>query len=275
MISSISAVKTTATKIWNLRYLTISLIKREISQRYRGSFLGVFWSLFTPICMLLIYTFVFSLVFKARWSSGDGSSTPSGEFALILFAGITPFTVFSEVVNRSPSSIINVPNYVKKVIFPLEILSPVMLGSALFSSLINVGLLIIARLIIYKSLSASLYLLPFAYLPLIFLTIGTSWFLASLGVYIRDIAQSIPILVQMLMFLSPIFYPIELVPPALQTWFELNPITFIVTSFRQTILWGEPIEWGRWGILTFVTFLLAILGYLWFIKTKKGFPDVL
>lgn len=259
---------------WKYRELIWELTKREIKKQYQGSYFGFVWTLIVPLMMLLIYTFVFSIVFQARWS-GSAENTPPQDFALILFAGLTPFNVFSAVVNQSPGLIINVPNYVKKVIFPLEILPVVILGSALFTSVIYVGLILIGNLILYHAVPVSILLLPLAYLPLIFLTLGLSWFLSSLGVFIRDIGQAVVVVVQVLFFTTPIFYPITSVPEGFQAILKINPLTEIVNFFRHTLLLNHPVDWFAWGRLTLLTIIFALLGYVWFMKTKKGFADVL
>lgn len=259
--------------LWWHRELIQQLVRREVGQRYRGSYLGVLWSFITPLLMLMIYTFVFSLIFKARWRVDV--ETPPTEFALTLFAGLAAFNVFSEVVSRAPNLILAVPNYVKKVVFPLEILPVVALGTALVNSFISVGLLLAGSLLLLGYISPTVMLLPLAYVPLVLLTLGLGWLLASLGVYVRDIGQGIGVVVQMLFFISPVFYPASLVPAFLQGVFFLNPLTSILTSFRETLLWGQVPDRAAWAIWTALTAVLAVLGYAWFIKTKKGFADVM
>jgi len=259
--------------LWKHREMLAELIRRDISQQYQGSFLGIAWSVLAPLSTLLVYTFVFSVVFKARWQGQ--AETPPGEFAVVLYAGMTAFSVFSTLATRAPGLVLGVPNYVKKVVFPIEIMPVMALGSALFTSLINIVLIILMNLVLLHSFSASIIFLPLAYLPLIFLSLGTGWFLASLGVYIRDMGQGVNIIVQMLFFLSPIFYPIEAVPPAFQGILRINPLTMIVAGFRQTLIWNLHLPWLDWALTTLVTFIFAILGYVWFMKTKNGFADVL
>lgn len=260
--------------LWGHRELISQLTAREVAQRYRGSYLGILWSFITPTIMLLIYTFVFSVILKARWDTGNASNS-LGVFALTLFAGLIPFTMFSEVVNRAPSLILGVPSYVKKVVFPLEILPVVALGSVVVHSLIGFGILLAAQLILLGSIPPTALLLPLAYLPLILLSLGVTWFLASLGVYIRDIGQGIGLAVQMLFFVSPIFYPVTAIPDALRPVFYLNPMTTMLDGFRRTALWGQGLPWRAWAIWTVIAAVLALLGYVWFMKTKKGFADVM
>jgi lipopolysaccharide transport system permease protein len=260
--------------LWQRRELIGQLVQRELSLRYRGSYLGLLWSFIVPLLMLLIYTFVFSAIFNARWGRGSGE-VAVGEFALTLFAGLAPFNLFSEVMNRSPHLILTVPNYVKKVVFPLEALPVVAVGSALVHSLISVGIIVLGTRLFLGFFSATLFLLPLAYLPLLLLTLGLSWFLAALGVYIRDIGQGIGVVVQMLFFLSPILYSVDTVPEPYRFWLYLNPLTTVLSGFRRSLLWREPLPWGPWAAWTILAALLAWLGYVWFMKTKKGFADVL
>ncbi len=273
LISSLNPVRITR-GLWRYRALIWSLTKRELSQRYRGSFLGALWTFIVPLFMLLIYTFVFGVIFKARWQV-NGPETPTGEFALILFAGITPFNLFSEVANRSPNLIVGMTTYVKKVVFPLEVLPVVAVGAALINSFVNVGLLIIANLIIMHTFSWAIVFLPLAYLPLLLLSLGVGWFLSSLGVYIRDVAQGIVIVVQILFFLTPIVYPVAAVPPALQPILSINPLTFIADSFRQSVLWSQQLNWVGLAAWTIILAIFAAAGLAWFLKTRKGFADVL
>lgn len=260
-------------RLWANRSLIWQLTRREIGQRYRGSYLGILWSLVTPLLMLAIYTFVFSVVFKARWQSEQPSTTE--EAALIIFAGLAAFNLFSEAVNRAPNLILAVPNYVKKVVFPLEILPLVIVGSTLVNSLIMSGLVIVGNLVLAGHVSNTLLLMPLAYIPLVLLTLGLSWFLASLGVYVRDFGQGISIIVQVLFFLSPIFYPIDSLPEGVRLIMALNPMSFVLMAFRQTLIWGQVFDWGAFVFWTLFGLVLSVLGYAWFMQTKKGFADVL
>lgn len=257
------------------RELIWNLTKRELKSTYQSSFLGALWPVILPLMMLLIYTFVFSVVFQAKWSTSAGQETPPGEFALVLFAGLTPFNFFSTVVLRSPVLILTVPNYVKKVVFPLEILPVVIVGAAFITSLINVGLILIGNLIVFHSLPLTTFLLPLVYIPLILITLGLGWFLSSLGVFVRDVGQAINIVVQVLLFITPIFYSASQVPGALRFLVILNPLSPIIDSFRRVLIWNQFIDWGAWGIATLISALVAILGFAWFLTTKRAFSDVM
>lgn len=260
-------------KLWRHRSLIGQMTRRDVAQRYRGSYLGILWSFITPLLMLGVYTFVFSVVFHASWQSDRQSSL--GEFALTLFAGLSAFNLFSEVINTAPQLVLRVPNYVKKVVFPLEILPVVSVASALVNSLIAIVLVVVGNLILTRTVSSTIWLLPLLYLPLLLFTLGLAWLLASLGVYVRDIGQGIGVVVQILFFATPVMYPISSVPEQVGFWMRINPLAVIVESFRRVLLWGQLPDWGAWGLVCLGSFALAIVGYAWFWQTKKGFADVL
>lgn len=254
------------------RSLIYSLIKRDVVGRYRGSAMGLLWSFFNPILMLAVYTFVFSVVFQARWVGGAGSKT---EFALVLFAGLLVFNLFSECLNRAPSLIIGNINYVKKVIFPLEILPIVTLGSAMFHFAISLVVWVVFYLFFFGGPSQSIIFLPLAIAPLILITLGLSWFLASLGVYLRDVSQITGVATTVLMFLSPVFYPVAALPEEYRHFMHISPITFTVEQARNTMIWGNGVDWGQWWAYSIASAAVAWLGFAWFQKTRKGFADVL
>jgi lipopolysaccharide transport system permease protein len=258
--------------LWRHRELIKVLVQREVVGRYRGSILGIFWSFFHPMFMLGVYTFVFSVVFQARWGQTGGSRA---EFALILFAGLIIFNFFAECINRAPGLILSNPNYVKKVVFPLEILPWVAVGSALFHGLISLLVWLIFYVLLFGIPHPALLLSPLVALPLIVLTIGLSWLLASLGVYIRDISQVIGILTTILMFLSPIFYPASALPEKLRSLLLLNPLAPALEQIRGILIWQTLPNWWHWSIYLFASAIVAWLGFAWFQKTRKGFADVL
>ncbi len=258
--------------VWQQRRLIAVLVRREVVGRYKGSTVGLFWSLFNPMLMLTVYTFVFSVVFKARWSSASSSKT---EFALILFAGLIVFNLFSDCINRAPGLIVSNVNYVKKVVFPIEILPIVTLGAALFHGLVSLAVWLVFYLVFFGLPHLTVLLLPFALLPLLLLTIGACWLLASLGVYLRDVTQVVGVLSLMLMFLSPIFFPVSALPPEYQLLLMLNPLTPVIEQVRDILVWGRLPDVA--GYLLHLAFAAAVacLGFAWFQKTRKGFADVL
>lgn len=254
--------------------LITPLIRREIASRYRGSALGIFWSLLTPLFMLAVFAFVFGTVFKARWSEmSDNASV--GEFAVILFAGLIVFQLFSEVVTRAPGLILANQNYVKKIVFPLEVLVPVALGSALFHAGVSLVVLLAFILAVYGAIPWTALLLPIVIAPFCLMILGLGWFLASLGTYVRDIGQFLGTVVTALMFLSPIFFPLSALPDWLQPYLLLNPIALPVTQARDVLIFGRLPDFVALSTYAIVALVVAWLGYQWFQKTRKGFADVL
>ena len=258
--------------LWRHGELCKTSIRREVLGRYRGSVMGILWSFFNPLFMLVIYTFVFSVVFKARWSSGSESKT---EFALVLFAGLMVFNLFAECLNRAPGLILANVNYVKKVIYPLEILPLVTLGSALFHLLISVGVWLAAYIVFFGCPHATVFYLPLVLLPFLLFVLGLSWVLASLGVFLRDVAQFIGIITTAMLFLSPIFYPVTALPEEFRYLLYLNPLTLAVEQTREVLFWGRAPDFSRFGVDLAGALLIAWLGFAWFQKTRKGFADVL
>jgi lipopolysaccharide transport system permease protein len=257
---------------WRNSSLIKALVKREVIGRYRGSVIGIFWSFFNPLFMLAIYTFVFGVIFKSRWRTENSSQT---EFALVLFAGLIIFNLFSECVNRSPLLILSNANYVKKVVFPLEILPWVALGSAIFHSIVSWSVWLIAYSVLFGTPHLTVFLLPLVMLPLFFFVMGITWWLASLGVYLRDVSQFVGILVTVFMFLSPIFYPASALPENIGKFLIFNPLTTIVEQVRDVMYWGKIPNFGMLIITLLISLVTAWLGFVWFQKTRKGFADVI
>lgn len=259
--------------LWRNRQLILQMSKREVVGRYRGSVMGMAWSFFNPVLMLAVYTFVFSVVFQTRWGvAGEASKT---SFAILLFVGMIVHGLFAECANRAPSLVLGNVNYVKKVVFPLEILPWVAMGSALFHAAISLLVLLVAQLVFHQSLPWTVVLFPLVLLPLLLATMGAAWFLAAIGVYLRDVSQTIGIITTVLLFLSPIFYPISALPEQYRIWLHLNPLTFIIEEGRKTLVFGQMPDWSGWGVYMVVSVAIAWMGFWWFQKTRKGFADVL
>jgi lipopolysaccharide transport system permease protein len=222
--------------------------------------------------MLTIYTFVFSVIFKARWSVQSDSKT---EFALILFAGLIVFNLFSECITKAPALILSNVNYVKKVLFPLEILPWVTLYSALFHGIISLLVWLMAYSIFFGMPRATIIYLPLVIAPLLLMIMGVSWMLVGLSVYLRDIGQLIGIFVMALMFLSPIFYPIASLPEEFQMLMLLNPLTIPVEEIRSCLFWGAELNYNYLSIYWVVSLLICCMGFTCFQKMRKGFADVI
>jgi lipopolysaccharide transport system permease protein len=258
--------------LWAHRGLLRALVVREVAGRYRGSVLGILWSLFNPVVMLLVYTFVFSVVFKARWQADSDSRT---EFAFVLFAGLIVFNLFAECVTRAPSLVLSHANYVKKVVFPLEILPWVTLGSSLFHGVISVLVWLVAYAMFFGAPPPTAVLFPLVILPVMLMLMGVSWVLASLGVFLRDVSQVIGIFTMAMLFLAPVFYPVTALPEEFRPLLYWNPLTAPIEDMRAVLFWGRLPDFGQLAVYTVVSAVVAWLGFAWFQKTRKGFADVL
>jgi lipopolysaccharide transport system permease protein len=252
----------------------ISLTRREVTGRYRGSMLGILWSLLTPLLMLAVYTFMFGTVLRMRWAGG-GEGQPTAQFAIILFVGLIFFQTFSEVLTRAPTLVLANVSYVKKIVFPLEVLPVVALAAALFHMMVSFLVMLVFLVISQGSIPLTAPLLPIVVAPFILLLLGVSWFLAAVGVYFRDVGQVLNPIVSALMFLSPIFVPAEALPAAVRPWLVLNPISIPVEQARRVLIFGEMPNFHALAFYTVTAAIIAGVGFLFFRATRKGFADVL
>ena len=258
---------------WRNRQLILQMSKREAIGRYRGSVMGLAWSFFNPLLMLVIYTFVFSVVFKARW--GTGADESKTDFAIILFVGLIVHGLFAECVNRAPSLIISNVNYVKKVVFPLEILPWVAFGSALFHTTISLVVLLLAQLILDQHIPLTAIFFPLVLAPLMLVIMGLAWFLAALGVYLRDVSQVTGMFTTVMLFISAVFFPITALPERYQIWLHFNPLAVIIEQSRSILIFGQLPSLAAWSATMVLGLLMTWAGFAWFQKTRKGFADVL
>jgi lipopolysaccharide transport system permease protein len=256
------------------RQLIAQMTRREIVGRYKGSTFGLAWSFFNPLFMLAVYTFVFSEIFKSRWG-GPGGDESKTQFAMVLFVGMIVLGLFNEVLNRASSLIVSNANYVKKVVFPIELLPVIAMAASLFHSLISLGVLLVAFLTFNGYLHWTLVFAPLVLLPLIILGTGLAWILASLGVFLRDVGQTIGIFTTVLMFLSPVFYPVTAVPDRFRPFILANPLTFIIEQAREVLIWGHLPDFAGLAVYTLGALGVAWMGFAWFQLTRKGFADVL
>ncbi len=267
-INPIATIKS----IWSHRALIKQFTRREIEGRYRGSYLGLLWSFITPLIMLAVYSFVFGVIFKARWPHERGGGLAG--FALVIFAGQIAFQLIAEPVSRASGLITGVPNFVKKVVFPLQILPLSVVGAAAFHAVIAITIIAIASFFINGWIPWTFILVPFASLPLLLLGAGLGWFIASLGVYLRDIGFVVGVALQVLFFATPIFYPLSAVPEEYRQWLAMNPLIPGVELMRACMVTGDIPGWATWSAAYAVGLLTAQLGYAWFDITRKGFADV-
>ncbi|WP_229210107.1 ABC transporter permease [Duganella sp. Root1480D1] len=269
-----TSLRALAGSLWRNRALILQLTRRDVIGRYQGSAMGLAWSFFNPVLMLLVYTFVFSEIFKSRWG-GIGGNDSKTLFALVLFVGMIVLSLFSEVLNRAPGLILSNVNYVKKVVFPLEIMPVVTMAATLFHGMVSLAVLLAAFALFNGYVNWTAVFLPLVLLPLVVLTTGLAWILASLGVFLRDVGQTIVIVTTLLMFLSPVFYPITAVPEDFRAIIMANPLTFIIEQAREVLIWGHQPDWLGLGIYMIAAIVVAWAGFAWFQKTRKGFADVL
>ncbi|MCA0201586.1 MAG: ABC transporter permease [Proteobacteria bacterium] len=243
---------------------------RAISRRYRMSSLGFLWTMVIPLATLAIYAFVFGVVMPS--SNGDGDTTA---FTLRLFAGLIVFWLMAEVITQSPASVVEQTNLVKKSVFPLEVIPAVVVGTALFHSLISTLVLIAALLVLGAGIHPTILLFPIVILPLALLLTGLAWLLAGIGVYFRDLMHIVGLLMTGALFLSPVFYPIERLTPGLQTALMFNPISFIVGEARGVLLEGRAPDWAGLAIYFAIAWIIAAVGLAFFRRARKNFADVL
>lgn len=255
------------------RNLIITLTNKEITSRYKGSFLGTTWAILTPIIMVSVFTFVFGSIFNSKW---PGTENPGGiNYAAALFSGLLLFSFFSEIVSRAPGLILENASYVKKVVFPLDILSVVHTLAATVQLLIAYGTLLFIIMLSDWSISWSALWVPAIVLPLIAFSLGVSWIISALGVYIRDISQIIAPALTATMFLSPIFYELSTVKPSVQWLYKLNPLTYAIQSSRAALLHNTPPQMMNLALYAVICTVFAFVGYAIFQKTKRGFSDVI
>jgi len=252
--------------------LVLDLARRDVSGRYRGAIGGHLWAFLTPLLMLAIYSFVFGYIFKSRWTSAE---TGDINFSIVLFVGLIFANFLSECLNRGPSLVVSNPNYVKKVVFPLEILPWVAAGGALFHAAISVVVLLLAMIVTGTPIATTALLLPLVFVLFVPMAAGFMWFLAAMGVFFRDLQQFVTVVATALVFLAPIFYPRTMLPEQYRWLLSLNPLTFIVEAGRDLVLWNRLPDWQATMGYALAALVVAWLGWATFQLTRRGFADVL
>jgi len=253
-------------------FLIYQMSRREIVGRYRGSMMGLLWSFASPLVMLAVYTFVFSVVFRVRWQTGG---TDNASFALNLFAGVIAHGFFAECVNRSTTVISENAGYVKKVVFPLWMIPVVVVLAAMFHMVVSLLVLLVCSGLYLQQLPLGVLALPLLLAPYALLVLGLTWFFAALGVYLRDLAQVLPVLTMVMMFMAPVFYPVEALPEDFRSWMYLNPLTYVIGEMRAMVLGGAMPDWPALAKFTGAALLSALAGWQLFRKAQPGFADVL
>jgi len=251
--------------------LILSLSKRELAARYRGSALGILWALLTPLVMIAIFTIIFAGIFQAKF----GASTSHWDYALYLFCGLLPWNAFQEAVQLSANTIVAHANLVKRVVFPLETLPLSLSLAAVANQLMGTIVLLAATIVLRRELHPTVLFLPLILIPQLIATFGISWLVASLGVFIRDLVQGIALILTAWMYLTPILYPESIVPAAYRTAINFNPFSALVRNYRRIILDGVPPDWAGLAYFSGFAILAFLLGYWWFARTRKNFADVI
>jgi lipopolysaccharide transport system permease protein len=257
---------------WRHRALVWQLARREVLSRYRASSFGLFWTVLQPLVLLGLYTFVFGVVFEARWG------TPlehRGDFALMLFAGLVVYSLFAECMLRAPLLLVGNPSYVKRTVFPLEVLPWVAVGSALFHALVSLGVLLVATVVVRGGVAWTALAIPAVLVPCVLLALALGWLLASLGVYFRDLAQAVGLFTTAVLFLTPVFYPVSALPKAVQPWVRANPLTIVVEELRAVLFTGVLPDGRDLVVATVIAFAIAWASLAWFERTRPGFADVI
>ena len=274
MISAQTARRAVWQPLWELPRradLLLSLTKRELAARYRGSALGVVWALVTPFVMIAIFTTIFAGIFKAKF----GASTAPSDYALFLFCGLLPWNAFQESVQLSAGTIVAHANLVKRVVFPLETLPLSLTFAAVVNQLFGTAVLIIAIVVLRREIHLTILLLPLLLIPQLIATVGLSWLVASLGVFVRDIVQGLALILTAWMYLTPIVYPETIVPERYRSAINLNPFTPLVRNYRRTLIEGTMPDWNGLAYFTLFAIVLFLIGYWWFARTRKSFADVI
>jgi lipopolysaccharide transport system permease protein len=247
------------------------MVRRDLSSRYKGSIIGPAWAVITPAVMIVIFTAIFSGIFGARFGAQGGHLS----FATYLFCGLLPWIAFSDGVQRSTTSLTDNVNLVKRVVFPTEALPVNLALSGIAQQLIGTVVLLAVALILEHTIRPTALLLPLLLVPQFLVTAGLGWLMASLGVFIRDMPQINQLTLTTWMYLTPIFYPENIIPPKYQWMVNLNPMAPLVRNYRRLLLEGRAPDWRGLGVTMVFALVCFVFGYWWFQRTKKAFADIL
>ena len=258
-----------ASTLWRNRALVAELARREFTGRYRGSFGGIAWSFVQPLFLLAVYTVAFALILHARWGVAGGP----GDYALMVFAGLIVFNAYAECLARAPQLVTANPNFVKRVVFPLELLPWVLTIAIAVHALLAVAIWIGGYALLRGAPPATALLAPIVLLCFAPMLLGTGWLLAALGVAVRDISQLTALLSHALLFLTPVFYPLDAAPPVVRMLLEWNPLTVVVEALRDVLYRGIAPAWGALLVYLVLTTLFAWAALGVFRRLRRGFAD--
>lgn len=257
--------------LWLEKNLLALMVKRDCIGRYKGSFLGMLWPMINPIGHLILYTFLFGYVLKVKF----GMTQSTGNFALYLMAGLLPWSAFSESLSRASTVILEHPNLVKRVVFPLQILPLIPIFSAIVTESIAFALLLIAVLISMHSIPITVLFVPLIVVAQFLLTSGICWIIGSLSVFVRDIRHMMALGLSAWMYATPIVYPATALPEPARFLLWVNPMAGIVTDYRRCLLDGLPPDWPHFAMYAIAGLILFVIGLNFFEKTQKTFADVM
>jgi lipopolysaccharide transport system permease protein len=262
------------TTLWRHRSLLWQFTVRNLEMRHRGSILGALWAVLNPLSMLAVYVFVFGYVFGGAFSRGDATRT-GWDYGLGVFLGLAIFHVVSEALAAAPGIVVGQPNYVKKVIFPLEILPAAAVGSSVIHMFVTLAMVLVGSLFGSVAPSWHLLWLPVIILPIVAMSLSLAWMVAALGVFFRDVSQLVGALITIIMFASAIFYPVESIPPAAWTVLQFNPLIHTLEMARGVLLWHQPPGLAPLAVLYVASFVAVVLGFAVFARLKRAFADVI
>ncbi|HMN42875.1 MAG TPA: ABC transporter permease [Phycisphaerales bacterium] len=265
--------------LWEHRELTRNFARRDLAERHKGALLGVAWNVISPLLSLAVYTVVFGLIFGASWGRGNPPLPKFVDFPLTLLAGSAIFQMFAESANRASTLVSSRPNLVRRVVFPLEILPVAAVRAGLVHTLIIVGILLVVLAAVTggSGMHWTIVLLPAVLAPLVMVCLGVSWALAAVGVFVRDVRHIVAVVTQLLMFTTPLFYPLDRISPEhvwLRRVIETNPLSVLVESGRRVVLWGEAPDWWRLGWVTVFAAVVMMGGFFVFSAMRRSMADV-
>jgi lipopolysaccharide transport system permease protein len=261
--------------LWTKLDLLKTLVQRDLAARYKGSVLGNAWAVLNQLAQLLVYTYLFSIVLKVKLSLG-GLPTNDFTFGLWIFAGLVPWIAFTTGFAQSATTIVVQTNLVKKVVFPVALLPLVPICSAFVDSTMGIMLLVTFVAFLTKAVHGTLLLLPLVWIPQLLFTAGLGYLAAGLTVFLRDIPQTIGVILNLWFYMTPIVYPSSAIPEGLRFWvFWLNPMTIVVELYRDLVLIGRMEHWTEWGLLSLVSVIVFTIGFSVYRRLRPAFADVL
>lgn len=260
---------------WAKLDLLRTLVQRDLEARYKGSVLGNLWPLLNQLSQLLIYTYVFSIVLNVKLNL-KGLPATDATFGLWLFAGLLPWMAFTGGLSQSASAVLMQPNLVKKVVFPLVLLPLVPILSAFVESTLGLMALIVLVAVSSQTVHLTVLLLPLIWLPQLLLTAGLGYLMAGFSVFLRDIPQTLGVILNLLFYLTPIVYPASVIPKEFREWvFWLNPLAAIAEVYRDLVLVGQVQHWGEWALASAVSLVFFGIGIWCYRRLRPAFADVL